>query len=183
MSTVKHKRVFLFLINFFVTYLIGIVMYNTYLNKFQQHTTGFVCDPITVSVAEHTRNFINFLGFTSFYTPHVSEYSLNFYVNDVLLVRIIEGCNSVSVIVLFVAFIVAFRTRLLPTLFYLLAGSFLIYGINILRIAFIILIMRKYPSLTDFSHDILFPLIIYGFVFILWVLWVNYFSTSKVKTQ
>ena len=181
MTAIKHKKVLLFLVNFFVTYFIGLALYNIYLNTFQNKMIGFECDPITVSVADLTCNGIQYLGFSSFYEPHATEFSLNLFVDNVLLVRIIEGCNAISVIVLFVAFVVAFRTRFLPTLLFVVVGSLLIYYFNIIRIVGIVVGMQQYPSLTGFLHDILFPVIIYGFVFLLWVIWVNYFATLTTK--
>jgi hypothetical protein len=39
-----------------------------------------------------------------------------------------------------------------------------------------------FPEANTILHDILFPLAIYGTVFILWVVWVNKFSFYAKKT-
>jgi len=48
--------------------------------------------------------------------------------------------------------------------------------LNIFRIALLTTGLYKYPEYGTFLHDILFPLVIYGVVFLLWVFWVLKFS-------
>ena len=62
------------------------------------------------------------------------------------------------------------------TFIYSFLGSTLIYGVNIIRIAFLSVMLYKFPSQQEFLHDIIFTTIIYGLVFLLWVLWVQKFS-------
>jgi len=99
--------------------------------------------------------------------------------NDVYVSRVIEGCNSISIIILFIAFIAAFSGGLKATILYSFVGSFLIYIINILRIAFLSFMFYKYPNQQVFLHNIVFPAVIYGFTFLLWVIWVKRFSNLK----
>jgi exosortase family protein XrtF len=55
----------------------------------------------------------------------------------------------------------------------------LIFILNIFRIALLTIGLYKYPEYGTFLHDILFPLVIYGVVFLLWILWVIRFSLNK----
>jgi hypothetical protein len=43
--------------------------------------------------------------------------------------------------------------------------------------------LLHYPSSRDFLHDIVFPLFIYGVVFLLWIVWVFKFSGHVAKKQ
>jgi exosortase family protein XrtF len=52
----------------------------------------------------------------------------------------------------------------------------LIFILNIFRIALLTKGLYKYPEYGTFLHDILFPLVIYGVVFVLWIIWVLKFS-------
>ena len=110
---------------------------------------------------------------------HDKEVSLKLFMEGKYILRIIEGCNSVSLIILFIAFIFSFSGSLSATLLFSIIGSALIYIINILRIVFLILMIHKFPSQIVILHDLVFPAIIYGFIFLLWVLWVNKFSNLK----
>lgn len=110
----------------------------------------------------------------------VEQSSLDSYLkvwyNKKRIVRIIEGCNAVSVIILFVSFVIAFSGKLKTTLLYILFGILFIYVLNIIRIALLVILISRFPENTHFLHGVLFPLIIYGCVFVLWIIWVNKFS-------
>lgn len=111
------------------------------------------------------------------------EYFLVIYNNN-YMGRIIEGCNAVSVIILFVSFIVSFSTTVKPTLLYVFGGSVLIYVLNILRIGFIIMILDKFPEQEHIIHGVIFPLIIYGIVFLLWFLWIyKFYKYASEETK
>ena len=106
---------------------------------------------------------------------------MKLYVNDYFLARIVEGCNSLSVMILFFSFVLSFFARLKTTLFFILAGSVIIYVMNIVRIAILTIGIYEYPQHAEFLHSIVFPLIIYGTVFILWIIWVRIYSKTTAN--
>ena len=91
------------------------------------------------------------------------------------MARVIEGCNSISIIILFIPFSGPKRA----TIIYAIVGSFIIYLINILRIAFLTMMLYNYPNQQMVLHNLVFPAIIYGTTFLLWVIWVQKFSHLK----
>ena len=99
-----------------------------------------------------------------------------YFLNGDYVSRIIEGCSSVSIIILFLSFIIAFSGSLKSTVLFGLFGSLLIYVVNILRIIAISILFIKFPEYQTILHDLVFPSIIYGLTFMLWVTWVKYFS-------
>jgi exosortase family protein XrtF len=110
---------------------------------------------------------------------HESEMSIKLLVGNQYVARVIEGCNSISIIILFIAFIVGFSGSKKNTILFAIVGSLIIYGINILRIAFLTMMLYKYPDQQMVLHNLVFPAIIYGTTFLLWVLWVQKFSHYK----
>ncbi len=154
-------------------------MYSFYLKNEQQVEGRFSCAPITNTVAKHTSGLLNFLKYDVDYLQHKKEMSIKLLVNNQYVARVIEGCNSISLIILFVAFIVAFSGSLKATILYSVFGSLFIYGINIVRIAILTILLHKYPSHQEILHNLLFPAIIYGTIFLLWVIWVRQFSNYK----
>jgi len=106
--------------------------------------------------------------------------SVKLIVNNQYTARVIEGCNSISIIILFVAFIVAFSGPKRTTIIYAIIGSLIIYVINILRIAFLTAMLYQYPNQQMVLHNLVFPAIIYGTTFLLWVIWVQRFSHQKI---
>jgi len=141
----------------------------------------FYPDYFTHLVGVQTRDILGFFGFNSEIFPHETESSLKLILNDVYVARIIEGCNGVSVLILFVSFVIAFSGKLKTTFFYSLAGSVLIYVVNVLRIVILSVGIYKYPKFANVLHEVVFPAIIYGFVFLLWIFWVNSFSKLHHK--
>jgi exosortase family protein XrtF len=110
---------------------------------------------------------------------HEAEMSVKLLVTNLYVARVIEGCNSISIIILFIAFIVAFSGPKKATFLYVITGSVIIYFINIARIAFLTMMLYHYPNQQMVLHNLIFPAIIYGTVFLLWVVWVQKFSHYK----
>lgn len=175
----KQRKVILFLIKFFASYFMLFVFYSIYLQQTQKKGEVFACSPITTKVAEQTEDVLSFLGYNVANVQHEKEMSVKLIMEGQYTARVIEGCNSISIIILFIAFIIAFPGTFKATLLFALVGSALIYGINILRIAFLTVMLYKYPENQMLLHNVIFPLIIYGFTFFLWVLWVHKFSNYK----
>lgn len=164
---------------FFGTYFLLFALYAFYLNSSQVKENGFRCSPITIQVANHTVSLLNIFGYNVSSEQHTKELSIKLLVRDQYVARVIEGCNSISIIILFVAFIVGFSGSRKTTIIYAITGSLAIYIINILRIAFLTMMLYKYPNQQVILHNIIFPLIIYGATFLLWVIWVQKFSHFK----
>ena len=175
----KYKNITLFLVKFFVAYFLLFTTYATYLNKSQVKESGFQCASITTKVADQTVSVLRFFGYNVRSVQHDKEMSVKLLVDNQYIARVIEGCNSISIIILFIAFIIAFSGPKRSTLIYAIVGSFIIYVINILRIAFLTMMLYKYPEQQTMLHNLVFPSIIYGTTFLLWVIWVQKFSYHK----
>ena len=175
----KNKPILLFLIKFTISYLIMVGLYLFYLNKTQEKELLFSCAPITTTVANQTASMITFFGYRASVEQNNEELSLKVIINNTYVSRVIEGCNSVSVIILFLAFIIAFSGSVKITIIYGVIGSVLIYLVNIFRIAILSIGILEYPKQQEILHSLVFPAIIYGLVFLLWVIWINKFSNYK----
>lgn len=175
----QNKAVLKFLAVFFGSYIILALLYQAYL-KFIPFE-NYYPDYFTYQVAKQSYLIIDALGYETYFMKHPELPNMLIAIKDRYLVRIIEGCNSLSVIILFLSFILAFNKGFKKTFLYILFGSVLIYVLNLWRIALLTLGLYFYPQHKDFMHDILFPLFIYGVVFLLWLLWVrNYKQKEKV---
>jgi len=163
------------------SYFILSILYNGYLSFFEN--TKYYPDFFTHLVAIQSQAVIESFGYTSKVMIHPNEPSLKLFVNDVFLARIVEGCNSISIIILFTSFILSFFAKFKVSFLYIFAGAVLIYIANILRIVILAIGIYEYPQYTSFLHTIVFPLIIYGTVFILWVFWVRLFSKNTVDEK
>lgn len=172
----KNKTIIVFLVKFFATYFILFGVYSYYLSKTQKKTDVFSCSPITKTVANHVEKLANIMGYEASVEQNTGELSMRFIVNGNYVSRIIEGCNSVSIIILFVSFIIAFSGSIKATFLFGLFGSLLIYFVNLLRIIALSILYFRFPEYSDVLHNLLFPAVIYGLTFTLWITWVKYYS-------
>ena len=175
----KNRTLIIFLLKFFVTYFVLFGIYSLYLHKTQQKVDIFSCSPITKEVAHHVEKVSNLMGYEASVEQHADELSMKFILNGEYIARIIEGCNSISVIILFLAFIIAFSGPFKATILFGIFGSVLIYIVNILRIIALSVLYHRFPEYQEVLHDLLFPAIIYGLVFVLWVTWVTFYSNIR----
>ena len=167
-----YKPFLLFISIFFGVYIVLTFLYQYFLNSFQTGTA----DSITHLVALNTEKLISWFYQLISIEKVANEPFFIIYFQNKGIARIVEGCNGVSVIILFISFIVAFSGSLKNTLLYILGGSLFIHLINVIRIALLTVLMYNFPNQSHILHGVFFPLIIYGLVFILWVIWVNKFS-------
>ncbi len=177
---IQYKPFLLFLGKFLLSYLVLTFVYESYLNQFE--TINNEVDGFSVSVANQTVTFLNFLGFESYQMPNLEASSVKLFYNKKYIAQIIEGCNGLSVIILFNAFVIAFTGKLKHTILYTICGSLSIHALNIIRIALLCILIYDFPEYEEILHGVIFPLIIYGFVFLLWIFWVNNFSLYAKKS-
>jgi len=170
----KNRPFFIFLAKFGLSYLVLSCLYWLFLNQYD--AAKLEADGMTTIVAQQCRDAVNFFGGDASIAPHEKEASYRFYLNGKNVVRIVEGCNAISVMILFTAFIVAFSTTFKRTALYILLGLVIIHILNIVRIVLICYGVYYYKEYAGLLHDIVFPLFIYGVVFVLWVAWVIKFS-------
>lgn len=171
---VKYKSVIRFIVTFLAVYGVLIIGYNVYLNR--SDGSKFYPDYLTNLVANQTSTLLNGLGYDTSIVPHPNEPSMKIIMNGKFVARVIEGCNAISIIILFLSFIVAFSGRFKTTLIYGLAGSIIIYAFNLIRIVILSVGLYHYPWRREILHTVIFPMLIYGTVFLLWMVWVNRFS-------
>lgn len=179
----RNKAVIFFLLRFFVSYFLLTGIYQYYLQKSQQKSPEYQCCGITRLVSQQVESTGDFLGFHIITKQNPEELSQQIIVNGEVVARIVEGCNGVSVIILFIAFIIAFKGSFKNTIYFIIISTLLIYLLNIVRIVLISWGLYKYPQYAEFIHQILFPVIIYGSIFLLWIIWVKYFAINTNSSK
>ena len=161
-----------------MAYSVLTIGYNLYLKL--SDGTLYYPDYLTNLTARQTKTLLNDIGYESDVLPHPNEPSMKIIIEGKFVARVIEGCNAISIIILFLSFIIAFAGKLRTSLFYAFAGSILIYTFNLIRIVILSVGLYHYPWRRELLHSVIFPMLIYGTVFLLWMVWVNRFA--KLKT-
>lgn len=176
---VKYRSVVRFVLLFLGSYLVLTGLYALYLHL--SRSWGYPPDLITNLVARQSSSLIGSFGFDAAVVPHEMQPTMKLFVEGQYLARIIEGCNAVSVIILFISFVIAFAENFKKTALFIFAGAVLIYAVNVVRIALLAIALYKYPAHENLLHGIVFPGLIYGMVFMLWMLWVRMLSKKKLS--
>lgn len=170
----------LFLGKFLLTYLLLTFIYESYLGQFD--VKKFEVDGFTQLVAKQTKDVLIFFNYDAKIIQNTGQPAINLFYNQRFMARIIEGCNGLSVIILFISFVIAFSGKIKATILYIIGGGLLIYILNVVRIALLCVLMYYFPKQEHVLHGVFFPLFIYGVVFMLWIIWVNKFSKYATKT-
>lgn len=91
-------------------------------------------------------------------------------------IEIVDGCNGIEAIGLFVGFVVAYPGEAWKRYVFIPLGIFIIYVVNVSRIIVLTVTQLKWPAFFDFTHDYTTTSIFYIVIFLMWVVWVNWGS-------
>lgn len=173
------KPVLKILLRFIIIYVVMVFGYQFYLNQF--HHLGL--DPISIWVAEQAVFVQNILRYPSQIVHGTPEQETAwYYVAGKYVSRMVEGCNAVSVMILFLAFIFAFYKGF-KTFVYAGLGLIFLHLMNVLRIAGLNILLREMPQYSKIGHDYFFPAIIYGSVVLLWLVWIKFFALKDSQNE
>lgn len=158
-----------FLIRFIVIYGVGSLLYSLYIAHYDPKPDG-----VTEVVAKQMAWTMNAFGQKVELYEVDSDPYVGVMYKDTQSVSIFEGCNGLAVMILFTAFVLAFRGgNNKAALWFIPLGILFIHLFNILRLALLIVINYYYTNAFHFYHKFVFTGIIYAFVLLLWVWWVQ----------
>jgi exosortase family protein XrtF len=176
----QYKPFLFFLGKFIASYLILTIIYQTYLNRFDAENAEV--DSFTQLVADQSATVLSWFDSNSYTMPHLKEPCVKLIYKGKYISRIIEGCNAISVMILFISFVIAFTGKLRNSIIFIILGCVLIHILNIGRITLLCVGLYHFPQLQHLLHGVIFPLVIYGVVFLLWIVWVNKYSFYATET-
>lgn len=171
------KEILSVLLRFLGIWLLLFLLYQWYLNQFSGNIDGF-----TKIISDQSAFLLNFTGYETVTKDFPSHETVQFYINGKVATRMVEGCNAVSVMIMFLAFVFAFYKGV-KTFYFAFAGIVLLYILNLFRIYVLNVIVVDFPTLTKSAHDYFFPVIIYGGVVVLWLIWINKFVITDEKNS
>lgn len=166
------KPVLKILLRFIVIYVVLIFLYQLYLNS----QTGL--DSASVAVGQQVCFVQEAFGIKSELREVPQAKTAYFVMNGQSPTRMVEGCNAISIMILFLAFIFAFYKGK-TTFIFSMVGLVLLYVMNVLRIAGLNMLYFQSPEYFEIGHQYLFPAVIYGTVVVLWLVWIKFFALKK----
>lgn len=162
------------LLRFIIIYVVLLLAYQLYLNSF----AGSGLDPFSRVMAGQVMHIQNALHYPTQLYDDVKGEQVWFYVQKEYTSRMVEGCNAISVMILFVAFVFAFYKGI-KTLVFIFAGLVALYIMNLLRIVGMNIVVIDYKEYSKATHDFIFPAVIYGTVVALWLVWIKFFALKN----
>jgi exosortase family protein XrtF len=172
---VSQKWLLKIILLFFGLYFILTVFYNFFLSL---HTPDF----FTLITAKQVNLLYHQTGFDTLYQVLDNPAEIGIRLGEHWLVKIVEGCNGISVMIVFLSFIWAFPAGITDKIKFSILGLSAIWIVNLIRIYVLGLIYLYRPGWFDISHRVFFPASVYGMVIFLWVLWIRMLVRSRVQT-
>jgi exosortase family protein XrtF len=151
---------------------------DTNLDHFITHTTGDISVEILNSIGYDSFNFNIDKG-----EGEDASYSMIFIPEFDARLGIADSCNALTLIILFIGFIIAYPGDWRYKLMFIAGGTLIIFGINLLRVQVLIFNYLYSRSTFDFNHHVTFTIAVYVCVFYFWVLWANKWSKKKFGTS
>ena len=155
-----------FLIKVFALYLIWYLVYNLWLHP-NETMDLFVIDT-TVSISKWILESFHYLVFTGADRLIGIDGASGLWIGD--------NCNAIALFALFACFIIAFKGRGKYKIPYIIVGILSIEVLNIFRVVTLAILDTHSRAWTEFNHTYTFTIIIYAYIFMLWMIWVNRFS-------
>ena len=155
-------------------YLALYLVYQFIVRKYTYYDQKFIGQ-----IIEAAEMILNILGYTTFKVLQDRDMQV-LGIDGSNGVWIGSNCNAITLFSLFTVFILAYPGRQKPKFWFIPLGILIIHFLNILRVVSLALIARHAPSYLDFNHTYTFTFLIYAFIFLLWMIWVNRFSQKKV---
>ncbi len=187
----EFKPTIIFLVKFFAVYGGLSIAYGLYIGSYDKADPP-VTDPITQLVAVNCTRSAGILGYewNIIENDHLNWESKeeqtfdSVYLNGKYAISVEEGCNGINIIILFIAFIVAFGGKLLNMILFIPAGILFIHLFNIGRLLLLSLLNVEWEGKAfHFFHKYGFTAVIYVSVLILWYVWVSHFSGRSGKAK
>jgi len=175
----EFRPALLFLGKFLAIYFIGNILYGIFIESY-----GTKADPVTVSVTMQTCNIIHQTVADCRYETNLSRPTVDLSTNGRTMLAIFEGCNGINVMIVFVAFVIAFGGPAKKQLWFIPTGISVIHVCNLIRLTLLYSTALYNKQYFYYFHKYFFTAALYLVVFILWFLWagvLNPQSKSRVR--
>jgi exosortase family protein XrtF len=168
---------FRFLATFLVLYLGLNLLYGWWIASYNNQA-----DWATNLVTNQTSYILNVLGEQTDTQPEVGEPTVFVLRESRIVLSVFEGCNGINVMIVFVAFLFAYRGSWRSLAWFLPLGLFLIQVANLVRVVLLFYIAEYWQHYFYYVHKYLFTAVIYLVVFALWWWWMARVSGFSMKS-
>jgi exosortase/archaeosortase family protein len=164
----KRTSLLAFFLKLFVLIIIWECSYHFILKP-----AGLPDKPLTNTITSGVTNSINlFSSASSVYTwfrndAMTADYLLK---NGKLVFFIADDCNGLSLIVIYLGFIILMPYSIKRKIIFSIGGIIVLTIANIIRCSLLYWIYKAHPDMFDFNHHYLFTILMYLLIFYGWIL-------------
>lgn len=172
-AALKQNRFLKFLL---ISSFVYISLYFLYEFGIKRHT---LIDQSFIRIIINTsESILHFLGYTTFKVLSDNEFQV-IGIDGSNGVWVGAACNASTLFFLFAVFVLAYPGHQKSKIWYVPLGILSIHFLNILRVTALALIAFYKPELLDLNHTYTFTFIVYGYIFLLWMLWANKYALKN----
>ncbi|MCE3227915.1 MAG: hypothetical protein K0S32_2466 [Bacteroidetes bacterium] len=172
-ARIKQNAFVKFICSAGLLYLVLYLIYQFVVRKYTHYDQKFIGSIISVSEV-----ILNLLGYETF--KALQDIDLQVIgIDGGTGVWIGPNCNAITLFSLFAVFVITYPGHQKAKLWYVPLGIVAIHFLNILRVVALVIINHSAYEYLDFNHTYTFTFIVYTFIFLLWIIWVNKFSNKN----
>lgn len=142
------------------------------------HPWGLLDRAVIDNLIRLSGSLLTALGYTLLPEPANAEMIRTVGVQGGHLLWIGDPCNGVSLFAVFALFLITYPGPWRHKAWFIPLGLLSIHLINVVRIAALCIVVTIDYELLNFNHDYTFYVVVYGWVFLLWFLWVKRFARN-----
>lgn len=166
----QFRPIINFLLIFMLTFFVFSAIYDLYLHRYEDKT-----DSMSSFVGKQAAGLLNVLGFDAFASDVDTEKSTHVGIAGIARVKVIEGCNGISIMILFLAFLLAFPGKYKHKSLFIPVGLVSIHLFNVCRVATLTWAVYCFGETGYPIYKELFTASIYLMVLGMWYVWVQNF--------
>lgn len=165
----EQKQIIYFFLKALLLYVLWYFIYDLWLYK-----VGWLDNLIIDNLISLSEKILKTIGYLVFVNAH------DIGIDGSHGVHVGSPCNGIDLMALFIGFIILFKGRWKDKVWFGLLGLLIIHILNLLRVVALIILAKEHPESLDFNHKYTFTIILYGLIFLGWVLWVKKFSNKTL---
>lgn len=156
-------------------YLVLYLIYQFVVKKYTYYDQKFIG-----SIINAAEFILNLFGYKTFTSLQDRDFQL-VGIDGSNGVWVGSNCNAITLFALFSVFIIAYPGYQKGKFLFIPFGIVCIHLLNILRVVSLAIISFYLPpEYLSFNHTYTFTFIVYAFIFVLWMIWINKYSNKKM---
>ncbi|MCB0494203.1 MAG: exosortase family protein XrtF [Cyclobacteriaceae bacterium] len=167
MNFSDFKPALRFLLIFLSVYFVLNLLYGIWIEAL-----GTRPDVVTHWVSSQSAAIVRTLGWEAQAVPNPDGPTIRMVSGDRVILNVFEGCNGLNVIIVFLAFVLAFGGSFKKMLWFIPLGVLVIHSFNLFRILLLYFLASNNSTYFYYFHKYFFTAVIYLAVFFLWWLWI-----------